>query len=84
MIGEFGLRPYEGECNVTAVVSQAKDLGFSVFAWSWNGDGNDLNMASPSWSSCMQLPDDDDRVECYTSETYEVGTYFGEVIELLS
>jgi hypothetical protein len=83
MIGEFGLRPYEGESNVTAVVNRAKELGFPVFAWSFNGDGNDLNMASPSWSSCMELPDEQDRVECYTSGAYEESAYFGEMLELL-
>jgi len=51
MIGEWGLRPYHKPDNVTDIVIHAKNIGFlSIIAWAWNGDGNDLNMMTPSWN----------------------------------
>ena len=49
MIGEFGgLR--EGGADWRALVAQAKALGWTVLAWSWNGDGEGMNMVWPDWN----------------------------------
>lgn len=47
MVGEFG--DGQGESDWSCCVSYATGLGWPVLAWCWNGDGNDLNMVSPSW-----------------------------------
>jgi mannan endo-1,4-beta-mannosidase len=49
MVGEFGTG--SGNCDWSGCVDYAKSKGWTVLAWSWNGDGNNLNMVSPSWAS---------------------------------
>lgn len=49
LVGEFGTG--SGSCDWSGCVNNAKSKGWSVLAWSWNGDGNSLNMVSPSWAS---------------------------------
>ena len=85
IIGEFGVRGYEGQCDVRNVINSAKALGFEVFAWAWNGDGDDLNMVSPSWNVCAQESDNSTAMEeCFATETYiESDVYFSEMISLL-
>jgi len=48
MIGEYGTHGGSGT-DVGSVVNRAKQLGFPVLAWAWNGDGGDMNMVKPSW-----------------------------------
>jgi hypothetical protein len=49
ILGEFGTIG-SGPVDVSAVVSRAKQIGFKgIYAWAWNGDGGDMNMASPAW-----------------------------------
>ncbi len=49
LVGEFGTG--SGSCDWSGCVDYAKSKGWSVLAWCWNGDGNSLNMVSPSWAS---------------------------------
>jgi len=49
MLGEFGTG--SGSTDWSGIVDHANSLGWTVLAWSWNGDGGVLNMCSPSWAS---------------------------------
>jgi hypothetical protein len=49
LVGEFGNGT--GSCDWSACVDYAKSKGWSVLAWCWNGDGNSLNMVTPSWAT---------------------------------
>jgi mannan endo-1,4-beta-mannosidase len=71
MIGEFGTIT-DGAADVQSVVNVAKSLQWPVLGWAWNGDGEAMNMESPSWSSYPQAP------------SYDInGNYFYEVYNLL-
>jgi mannan endo-1,4-beta-mannosidase len=70
MVGEFGTHG-SGSCNVANCVNRAKQLGWSVHAWAWNGDGGDMNMVTPTWS---QNP---------YATSFSESTYFREVINYL-
>ncbi len=48
IVGEFGTGT--GDCDWSGCVDYAKSKKWAVLAWSWNGDGNNLNMVSPSWA----------------------------------
>jgi hypothetical protein len=50
MIGEFGNTGGSG-ANWSAIVDYAKNKGWTILGWSWNGDGGSMNMVSPSWAS---------------------------------
>jgi hypothetical protein len=51
IIGEFGTKG-SGPVNVQDVVRHAtRDLGWTVLGWAWNGDGTEMNMVKPAWSS---------------------------------
>jgi mannan endo-1,4-beta-mannosidase len=49
LVGEFGTG--SGSANWSGLVDHAKAKGWSVLAWSWNGDGGNLNMVQPKWAS---------------------------------
>jgi mannan endo-1,4-beta-mannosidase len=49
MVGEFGTG--SGSSDWSGLVDTARNSGWSVLGWAWNGDGNSLNMCSPSWAS---------------------------------
>lgn len=49
LVGEFGTG--SGSANWSGLVDRAKAKGWSVLAWSWNGDGGNLNMVQPKWAS---------------------------------
>ena len=66
LIGEFG-GTREGGADWRALVTEAKTLGWTVIAWAWNGDGEDMNMVLPSWNDDPQ------------PKAYYPGTYFGDV-----
>ena len=51
IIGEFGGWPGSGDADVSGIVQHAKDMGWAVIGWAWNGDGEGLNMVTPDWSS---------------------------------
>lgn len=71
MIGEFGgMR--EGGADWRALVQQAKNLGWTVLAWAWDGDGEGMNMMRPNWN-------DDPLPAAYWPDP----NYFGEVYSLL-
>ena len=71
LIGEFGTDG-SGPVNVSEIVTYAKNIGFvGVLAWAWNGDGGDMNMASPPW------------YDNPTAQTYEESNYFDDVIALI-
>ena len=70
IIGEFGTVG-QGSADVKSIVSHAKELGFAVLAWAWNGDGGDMNMASPAW------------VTTPYASTYKESAYFYSVIDML-
>lgn len=48
IVGEFGTGT--GNCDWSGCVDYAKSKHWTVQAWAWNGDGNDLNMVAPSWA----------------------------------
>lgn len=50
IIGEFG-GGGKGKADWSAIVAHAKSLGWPVLGWAWNGDGGDMNMVAPSWST---------------------------------
>jgi mannan endo-1,4-beta-mannosidase len=50
VIGEFGTIS-SGSADVNSIVNRAKQLGWPVLGWAWNGDGGAMNMVTPSWSS---------------------------------
>ncbi len=49
IIGEFGTG--SGSCDWAGCTDYGRGKGWTALAWSWNGDGNSLNMVSPSWAS---------------------------------
>ncbi|HEY4247922.1 MAG TPA: hypothetical protein VGM64_13800 [Lacunisphaera sp.] len=49
MLGEFGTG--SGSADWSGIVDNCRNAGWSVLGWAWNGDGNSLNMCSPSWAS---------------------------------
>ena len=49
IVGEFGTG--SGSSDWSGLVDTARNSGWSVLGWAWNGDGNSLNMCSPSWAS---------------------------------
>jgi hypothetical protein len=49
MVGEFGTG--SGSSDWSGLTDTARNAGWSVLGWAWNGDGNSLNMCSPSWAS---------------------------------
>jgi mannan endo-1,4-beta-mannosidase len=49
IVGEFGTG--SGSADWSGCVDYAKSKGWTVLAWSWNGDGGSLNMVTPSWAS---------------------------------
>lgn len=48
MVGEFGTG--SGSANWSGLVDTARNSGWSVLGWAWNGDGGSLNMVTPSWA----------------------------------
>jgi mannan endo-1,4-beta-mannosidase len=71
MTHQDGLKE-DGQCDVATVVSHAKEIGFlGVLSWAWNGDGDALNMCSPTW------------YENPTSDSYSESPYFWKQISLL-
>jgi hypothetical protein len=69
IVGEFGTG--SGSANWQAIVNAAKGKGWTVLAWSWNGDGNSLNMVSPSWASDP------------TASSFSTNSYFSTVYPFL-
>lgn len=49
MVGEFGSG--SGSSDAFGLTDTARNSGWSVLGWAWNGDGNSLNMVTPSWAS---------------------------------
>lgn len=49
MVGEFGSG--SGSSDAFGLTDTARNAGWSVLGWAWNGDGNSLNMVTPSWAS---------------------------------
>jgi mannan endo-1,4-beta-mannosidase len=49
IVGEFGSG--SGSSDAFGMTDTARNAGWSVMGWAWNGDGNSLNMVSPSWAS---------------------------------
>ncbi|SDZ86649.1 hypothetical protein SAMN05192529_10337 [Arachidicoccus rhizosphaerae] len=47
ILGEFGTG--EGACDWSAIVDYAKNHGWPVIGWAWNGDGGTMNMVHPAW-----------------------------------
>ena len=71
IIGEFGFDG-QGPVNVESVVRRAKASGFlAVLGWSWNGDGGNMNMVTPSWSQSAK------------SSSYSESAYFSSIYSLL-
>ncbi len=48
MVGEFGTG--SGSSDWSGLTDTARNAGWSVVGWAWNGDGNSLNMVTPSWA----------------------------------
>ena len=49
IVGEFGTG--SGSADWAGITDAARNKGWSVIGWAWNGDGNNLNMVTPSWAS---------------------------------
>lgn len=49
IVGEFGSG--SGSSDAFGLTDTARNSGWSVMGWAWNGDGNSLNMVTPSWAS---------------------------------
>ncbi|WP_225335199.1 cellulase family glycosylhydrolase [Halomicrobium urmianum] len=64
IVGEFGSN-MDGQADWSAIVDHAKELGWPVIGWAWNGDGSDdpMNMADPYWG-------DDCGASSYTESDY--------------
>ncbi|MCD9576243.1 glycoside hydrolase family 5 protein [Flavobacterium soyae] len=65
MIGEFGNSGGSG-ADWSGIVDYAKNKGWTVLGWAWNGDGGSMNMITPQFQS-------------YTSgsaKTYYKSSYF--------
>lgn len=71
IIGEFGSGPGNGGCNWAECVDHARSKGWPVIGWCWNGDGNNLNMVTPSWNN--------DR----NAQSFEKSSYFDTVYDRL-
>lgn len=50
MLGEFGNSGGSG-ADWSGIVDYARNKGWTVMAWAWNGDGGSMNMVTPSWAS---------------------------------
>jgi mannan endo-1,4-beta-mannosidase len=50
LLGEFGSQGGSG-ANWSGLVDYAKQKGWTVLGWAWNGDGGSMNMVTPSWAS---------------------------------
>ena len=50
MLGEFGNSGGSG-ADWSGIVNYARNKGWTVLAWAWNGDGGSMNMVTPSWAS---------------------------------
>lgn len=62
LVGEFG-SGNTGDANWSALVDHAKSKGWTIMGWAWNGDGGDMNMASPKWA-------DNANATSYTASSY--------------
>uniref|UniRef100_A0A914E2U8 Glycoside hydrolase n=1 Tax=Acrobeloides nanus TaxID=290746 RepID=A0A914E2U8_9BILA len=71
IVGEFGKDHGSGGANVSQLVNYAKTKGWTVLAWSWNGDGTGMNMVEPPWSSNSQ------------ASNFNLSSYFNVVYPLL-
>jgi len=71
IIGEFGGLVESGPVDVVDLVTYAKSLGWSAIGWTWNGDGGELNMVTPSWAT-----------EPYPS-SLSPSSYFNRIYDLL-
>jgi mannan endo-1,4-beta-mannosidase len=49
IVGEFGTG--SGSADWAGITDYARNKGWSVLGWAWNGDGGSLNMVTPSWAS---------------------------------
>jgi hypothetical protein len=49
IIGEFGTG--SGSADWAGITDAARNKGWSVLGWSWNGDGGSMNLVTPSWAS---------------------------------
>jgi len=71
MIGEFGDSGKTQTTKWQAIVAYAKQKGWPVFGWAWNGDGQGMNMIKPQYGS---LP---------TGQQYTQTGYFNTIYNLL-
>jgi mannan endo-1,4-beta-mannosidase len=71
MVGEFGDSGKTQTTKWQAIVAYAKQKGWPVFGWAWNGDGQGMNMVKPQYGS---LP---------TGQHYTLTGYFNTIYNLL-
>ncbi len=62
IIGEFG-GEREGESDWSGIVDYAREKGWPLIAWAWNGDGERMNMVQPYWG-------DEPKAAAYTPHPY--------------
>jgi len=74
MIGEFGNYADSTGADWSAIIDYAKQLGWPVIGWAWNGDGSDepMNMSDPYWGD-----------DC-SADTYTASDCFSVVYDKLS
>ena len=62
IVGEFG-GEREGESDWSAIIDHAREKGWPLLAWAWNGDGERMNMVQPYWG-------DEPRAQTYSPHPY--------------
>ncbi|RKR05440.1 hypothetical protein C8C83_4788 [Flavobacterium sp. 90] len=72
MIGEFGNSGGSG-ADWSAIVDYAKNKGWTILGWAWNGDGGSMNMITPQFQSYTSG----------TAKTYNKSSYFNIVYNKL-
>lgn len=72
MIGEFGNSGGSG-ADWSGIVDYAKNKGWTILGWAWNGDGGSMNMATPQFQAYVSG----------SPKTYSQSSYFNVVYNKL-
>ena len=72
MIGEFGNSGGSG-ADWSGIVDYAKNKGWTILGWAWNGDGGSMNMITPQFQSYVSG----------SPKTYTQSSYFNVVYNKL-
>ena len=70
IVGEFGAAR-KGKADWSGLVDHARSKGWTLIAWAWNGDGEQMNMVRPIWG------------EKVDATIFSVAPYFSKVYKKL-